>query len=124
MKLIASLVLAGTIFGAVYGAAATLGTGTGALSAGNSSVASCEQGTVVSSPHLLGSSAVDGVTLSGLDPECGGKTVSVTLTGSGGTASLMSLSGVVPQGGGALSLTGHAPVDAADVSGVSVAIQG
>ncbi|MES1248557.1 MAG: hypothetical protein ABUS54_12885 [Actinomycetota bacterium] len=124
MKVLAALLLAGTIFGVVYGAAATLGTGTSFISAGNASVASCETGSVTGAPHLSNGTLVDGVTVSGLDPQCGGKAISVTLTGSNGTASLMSLSGVVPQGGGDVSLTGSTPVAATAVSGVSVAIQG
>lgn len=128
MKVVAALLLAGSIFGAAYGAAASLGTGTGMLSAGDASVAGCETGSVVGSPDLsLGAGGrylVDGVTVSGLDARCGGKAIAVTLTSAHGAASLLSLSGVVPHGGGAVSLTGHAPVDAADVSGVSVAIQG
>jgi hypothetical protein len=67
---------------------------------------------------------VDGVTVSGLDPSCSGKSVSATLTGAHGTDALVSLSGVVPQGGGDVSLTGTTTVAAAQVSGVSVAIEG
>lgn len=127
MKVLAALLIAGTVFGTVYGAAATLGTGTGFLSAGNASVASCETATVTGSPHVfrgVGGYVVDGVTLSGLDAACSGKTVAVTLTGANGAPSLLSLSGVVPQGGGDVSLTGSSPVDATDVSGLSVAIKG
>jgi hypothetical protein len=123
MKVLAALLLAGTVFGAAYGAAATLGTGTSFLSAGNARVAGCETGAVTTAAHLRGS-FVDGITVSGLDEACSGKSISVTLTGVDGTSSLFSLSGVVPQGGGDVSLTGSAPVAAAAVSGVSVAIEG
>lgn len=126
--MVAALLLASAIFATVYGAAATLGAGTGFLSAGNATVASCESGAVTGTPNLTaaanGAYVVDGVTVSGLDPQCGGKTIAVTLTGSGGTSSLLSLSGVVPQGGGDVSLSGGTRVDASAVAGVSVAIDG
>ena len=124
-----SIVLALTIFGAVYGFAATLNVGANALSAGNASVASCQaSGTptgtyAVAYDSTLGGYKVSGVTVTGLDAGCATKAVSVTLTGAA-NANLASLAGTVPAGGGSLALTPGSTVSAASVTGVSVAING
>ncbi len=124
-----SIVLALTIFGAVYGFAATLNVGANALSAGNASVASCQaSGTptgtyTVGYDSTLGGYKVSGVTVTGLDAGCATKAVSVTLTGAA-NANLASLAGTVPAGGGSLALTPGSTVSAASVTGVSVAING
>jgi len=124
-----SIVLALTIFGAVYGFAATLNVGANALSAGNASVASCQaSGTptgtyTVGYDSTLGGYKVSGVTVAGLDAGCATKAVSVTLTGAA-NANLASLAGTVPAGGGSLALTPGSTVSAASVTGVSVAING
>ncbi len=124
-----SIVLALTIFGAVYGFAATLNVGANALSAGNASVASCQaSGTptgtyAVAYDSTLGGYKVSGVTVTGLDAGCATKAVSVTLTGAA-NANLASLAGTVPAGGGSLALTPGSTVSAASITGVSVAING
>ena len=124
-----SIVLALTIFGAVYGFAATLNVGANALSAGNASVASCQaSGTptgtyTVAYDSTLAGYKVSGVTVTGLDAGCATKAVSVTLTGAA-NANLASLAGTVPAGGGSLALTPGSTVSAASVTGVSVAING
>ena len=124
-----SVVLALTIFGAVYGFAATLNVGANTLSAGNAAVASCESvgtptGTyAVAYDSTLGAYKVSGVTVTGLDAGCATKTVSVTLTGAA-NANLASIPGTVPAGGGSLALAPVATVSAALVTGVSVAING
>jgi hypothetical protein len=129
-KTLFALVLALTIFGAVYGFAATLNVGTNQLSAGNASVASCQaSGTptgtyTVAYDSTLGGYKVSGVTVTGIDTNCASKTVSVTLTGSG-NSNLGTLSGTAPVGGGSLALGAPgATVSAAAVTGVAVAING
>jgi hypothetical protein len=128
-KTLFALLLALTIFGAVYGFAATLNVGTNELSAGNATVASCQQsgtptGTYsVAYDSTLSSYSVAGLTVTGIDTNCAGKTVSVTLTGSGGT-SLGSATGTAPVGGGSLALTPPSHLNAASVTGISVAING
>jgi hypothetical protein len=125
-------VLALTIFGAVYGFAATLNVNANALSAGNAAVASCQQtGTPTGTYTLaydstLHSYKVTGVTVTGMDPNCNGKTVMVTLTGSGNTS--------LATGNAAYSSTGSstsvavntltATPDSTLVNGVSIAING
>jgi len=128
-KTLFALVLALTIFGAVYGFAATLNVGTNELSAGNATVASCQAsgsptGTYsVAYDSSITGYKVSGVTVTGIDAGCASKTVSVTLTGSGG-ASLGAVSGTAPAGGGSLAMTPGSVISAASVTGLSVAING
>ena len=125
-----AVVLGLTIFGAVYGFAATLNVGANTLSAGNASVASCEStGTPTGTYAVAYDSTVPGykvasVTVTGLDAACGNKAISATLTGTG-NANLATIAGTVPASGGTLLLTpGATPIPAANVTGVSVAING
>jgi len=129
--LFASL-LAMTIFGAVYGFAATLSVGANTLSAGNAAVASCQASgtptgtyTVVYDSTIPGYK-VSGVTVTGMDPGCNTKTVSVTLTGA---ASASLASGSATYSSAASNTTVVIPSlsanpSAALVTGVSVAING
>ncbi len=127
-----SVVLALTIFGAVYGFAATLNVGANALSAGNATVASCQaSGTPTGTYSLTYDATIPGykvssVTVTGMDPNCNGKTVSITLTGTGNT-SLASGNAVYSSAGantsvaiGSLSATPNAT----GVTGVAVAVNG
>ena len=128
-KTIFALVLALTIFGAVYGFAATLNLSTNQLSAGNATVASCQStgtptGTyTVAYDSTISDYKVSGITVTGLDAACATKAISVTLSGTGGTG-LNTIAGTVPAGGGSLALTPGAVVDAKNVTGVAVAING
>jgi fibronectin-binding autotransporter adhesin len=128
-KTLFALVAALTIFGAVYGFAATLNVGTNQLSAGNATVASCQAsgtptGTYsVAYDSTLGGYKVSGVTVTGLDTNCGSKAISATLTGAAG-ANLGTITGTVPVGGGSLALTPGSTISAAAVTGISVAING
>jgi len=126
-KTLFAFVLALTIFGAVYGFAATLNVGSNQLSAGNASVASCQAtgtptGTyTVAYDSTLGGYKVSGVTVTGIDTGCNGKSLSATLTGTAG-ANLGTISGTIS--GTSLALTPSGTVSAASVTGVSVAING
>jgi hypothetical protein len=128
-KTLFALVLALTIFGAVYGFAATLNVGTNQLSAGNATVASCQaSGTptgtyTVAYDSSISGYKVSGVTVTGLDAGCASKAISVTLSGTSGTG-LNTISGTVPVGGGTLALTPGSVVDAKNVTRVAVAING
>jgi hypothetical protein len=129
-KTLFATVLALTIFGAVYGFAATLNVGANTLSAGNASVASCQaSGTPTGTYSVAYDTAtaaykVSGVTVTSLDANCAGKSIAVTLTGASGATNLASFTGTVPVGGGSLNLTPGSTVAAASVTGVSVAING
>jgi hypothetical protein len=127
-KTLFAFVLALTIFGAVYGFAATLNLNTNQLSAGNATVASCQSTTPVASyavayDSTLGGYKVGTVTVTSLDAACATKNVSVTLTGAAG-ANLNTITGVVPAGGGIMALTPGSTVSAALVTGLSVAVNG
>ena len=122
-------ILALTIFGAVYGFAATLNVGTNTLSAGNATVASCQQtGTPTGTYTTAYNSTIPGyavatVVVTGLDTtNCNGKAISVTLTGAS-NANLITLTSTVPSSGN-LTLTPGSTISAAAVTGVSVAING
>jgi hypothetical protein len=129
-KTVFALVLALTIFGMVYGFAATLNVGANSLSAGNATVASCQaSGTPTGTYSVAYDTAtaaykVSGVTVTSLDAGCAGKSISVTLTGAAGATNLATIAGTVPVGGGSLALAPGSTVAAASVSGVSVAING
>ena len=127
-KTLFAFVLALTIFGAVYGFAATLNLNTNQLSAGNATVASCQASTPVASyavayDSTLGGYKVGTVTVTSLDAACATKAVSVTLTGAAGL-NLNTITGVVPAGGGVMALTPGVTVSAAAVTGLSVAVNG
>lgn len=127
-KTLFALVLALTIFGAVYGFAATLNVGNGQLAAGNASVASCQVASAtgtyaVAYDATLGGYKVSTVTINSIDTACASKALSVTLTGAA-NANLISLTGTVPVGGGSLVLTPGSTVSAASVTGLSLAING
>jgi hypothetical protein len=128
-KTLFAFVLALTIFGAVYGFAATLSLNTNQLSAGNATVASCQSTTPMASYTVaydttITAYKVASVVVTSLDAACATKAVSVTLTGTAG-ALLQTIAGVVPAGGGIVTLTPIAPaVSAASVLGLSVAVNG
>jgi hypothetical protein len=129
-RTIVAVVLALTIFGAVYGFAATLSVGANTLSAGNASVASCETTGTNSSYTVAYDSTVPGykvatITVTGLDVACAGKSLSATLTGAS-SSNLATITGTVPVGGGQLVLTPPASptINATAVIGLSVAING
>ena len=126
-KTLFALVLALTIFGAVYGFAATLNVGTNQLSAGNATVASCQAAGTPTGTYAVAYDAsisgykVSGVTVTGIDVGCNGKSLSATLTGAAG-ANLGSLTGTIS--GTSLALTPGSSISAASVTGVAVAING
>ena len=89
-KTLFAFVLALTIFGAVYGFAATLNLSTNQLSAGNATVASCQshhpcrRATRLRTTRRSAGYKVGTVTVTSLDAACATKSVSVTLTGAAG----------------------------------------
>jgi hypothetical protein len=126
-----AVLLALTIFGTVYGFAATLNVGANALSAGNATVASCQTTGTPTGTYALTYDAVlgykvTGVTVTGMDPLCNGKTVSVTLTGAG-AAAVASGSATYSSTGSSttVAIAGLSATPAANtVTGVSVAVNG
>jgi hypothetical protein len=127
-KTLFAFVLALTIFGAVYGFAATLSLNTNQLSAGNATVASCQTTTPVASYSVAYDSTLVGykvgtVTVTSLDAACATKAISITFTGAAG-ANLLTLTGAVQAGGGIQVFTPGSTVSAALVTGLSVAVSG
>jgi hypothetical protein len=124
-----AILLALTMFGVVYGFAATLNMTPSALAAGNASVASCQAtgsptgAYTIAYDSALGAYKIAGVTVNNLDAGCAAKAVSVTLTGAADTI-LATISGTVPAGGGSLALSPGSTVAAGSVTGVSVGISG
>jgi hypothetical protein len=127
-KTLFAFVLAITIFGAVYGFAATLNLNSNQLSAGNTAVASCQTTTPVASYAVVYDSTIPGykvgtITVTSLDAPCATKAISVTLSNASNIA-INTVTGVVPAGGGTMTLTPGATVSAALVNGLSVAVNG
>jgi hypothetical protein len=130
-KTLFALVLALTIFGAVYGFAATLNVGANTLSAGNAAVASCQQTGTPTGTYTIAYDTtaaaykISGVVVTGLDAtNCAGKTVSVQLTNTAGTALVgTQMTGTVAATTLTLTPTGAA-IPASTVGGVAVAING
>ena len=128
-RTLAATVLALTFFGAVQGFAATLSFGASTLSAGNAPVAACQNSGAATGTYSVAydpaaaAYTVATVSMLDLDSSCAGKTISLTLTGTG-SSSLATLTGTVPAGGGSVALTPGATIAAAAVTGVSVAILG
>jgi hypothetical protein len=127
-KTLFAFVLALTIFGAVYGFAATMGISSNQLSAGNATVASCQTTSPVASYSLVYDSTLVGykvgtVTVTSLDAACATKALSVTFTGASGV-NLLTIPGTVQAGGGIQVITPGSTVPAASVTGLSVAVSG
>ena len=128
-----ALLVAGCMFAAVYGLAASLGVSSNTLGAGNAIVVACQSGTVnVSYGPSYSAVATAGyrattVTLENLDTSagaCGGKSYRITLTGPGASsASLGEQTGTIPTSGTTATAT-FSGVNASDVTGVHVAITG
>ena len=120
------LAIGGTVFGGVYGFAASLGVSSDSLGAGNVAVAACQTGTVnvtYATTYVAGSSnQATTVTLNNLQSGCYGKSASVTLTDLN-NVSLGQQNLTVPTSGttAALTFTG---VSAAAVTGVHAVISG
>jgi len=128
-RALVAILLALTIFAAVYGFAATLSAGATPLGAGNAAVATCQTAGTATGAYTiaydsaLGGYAVSGITVHNLAAGCATKTVAVTLTGAA-NAVISTVTGVVPAGGGSLALSPATAVAAANVTGLSVAISG
>lgn len=126
-RLLVGLAVGATVFGGVYGLAASLNLTSDTLGAANTVVAACQTGTMNASYTPTYSAALPGyvvttVTVNGLGASCYGKTFKVTLSGPG-NASLAEVTGTTPTTGSSFSAT-FAGVNAANVTGVAVVIAG
>jgi len=130
-----AILVAATVFGAVYGLAASLGVSSNTLGAGNTAVAACQSGTLTASYATAYDAAIPGykvgiVTVTGLDTtsptNCASKAYKVTLTGPGAsTASLAEVTGTTPGSGTSFTVDFTASnLPAASVTGIHVVISG
>lgn len=123
-----AVLVGATVFGGIYGLAASLGVSSGALGAGDATVVACQSTaiTVGYSPSYSGGSySATTVSINGLDTaanKCGSKAIKVTLSGAGG-ASLGEQTDTTPSSGTSMNVS-FSGVSAAAVEGVSVAITG
>ena len=131
-RMLFATIAAISVFGGVYGFAATLNITSNKLSAGNATVASCQATTPNTSYTVaydatlnsnVGGYKVATVVVSSLDAACATKPVNVTLQGAS-AASLGEITSSVPAGGGTLTLTPSSAIPAASVNGISAAING
>src|ERR671937_3120056 len=128
-----AVLVAGVVFGAVYGLAASLGVSSKSLGAGNSAVAACQAGTLTASYAVSYDSTLPGykvgvVTVTGLDTtsptNCASKAFRITLTNSS-NASLGEVTGTTPASGTSFTADfTSSGVLASSVTGVHVSIAG
>jgi hypothetical protein len=128
-----ALAIATTVFGGVYGLAASLNVSTQTLGGGNSAVAACQSTTLAASYTTAYDSAIPGyevtvVTISGLDTtsgtNCASKAYKITLTGSA-NASLAEVTGTTPASGTSFNANlATSNVLAASATGIHVTITG
>jgi len=124
-KMVIAGVAAATVFGGVYGFAASLGLSTTGLGAGSSVVAACGSGiqAAYTTAYAAGipGYAVSQVNLSSIPAACQSKSYKIQLTGAAGAAVGAEMSGTLPATATANIATSGNP-DASLVTGVSVVI--
>lgn len=124
-KMVIAGMAAATVFGGVYGFAASLGLTTNGLGAGSAVVASCGTGIQAAYTTAYASGipgyAVSQVNLSSIPAACQSKSYRIQLTGASGVAVGAEMSGTLPATATATIATSGNP-DASLVTGVSVVI--
>ena len=124
-KMVIAGVAAATVFGGVYGFAASLGLSTSGLGAGSSVVAACGSGIQAAYTTAYAAAipgyAVSQVNLSSIPAACQSKSYKIQLTGAAGVAVGAEMSGTLPATATANIATSGNP-DASLVTGVSVVI--
>jgi hypothetical protein len=126
-KLALRIAIVATVFGGVYGLAASLGLTSDSLGAADVVVAACQSGTMNATYQPAYSATQPGyqvatVTITGLTSSCYSKAYRVTLAGTGGT-SLGEATGTTPSTGSTFVATFSA-VNAASVTAIAVVISG
>jgi len=125
-KMALAAVAAMTVFGGVYGFAASLGATTSGLGADSKVVAACGSGlaaayTTAYSATLPGYT-VSSVNLSSIPSTCLSKGYKIQLTGASGAAVGSEMSGSLPASGTTATISTSGTVDASLVQGVSVVV--
>jgi hypothetical protein len=126
-KLVVALAGGATVFGGVYGLAASLGLTSDSLGAGQSVVAACQATPLNATYASTYSATVPGytvttVTLTGMATTCQSKAYKITLSGAAG-ASLGEATGTTPATGTTVAAT-FTNVSANSVTGVAAVISG
>jgi len=132
-RIAVAVLVAGVVFCAVYGLAASLGVSSKSLGAGNASVSACQSGTLTAGYAVSYDSTLPGykvgvVTVTGVDTtsatNCASKSFRITLTNSSNT-SLAEVTGTTPASGTSFTADfSSSNALAANVTGVHVAIAG
>jgi hypothetical protein len=125
-KMVVATIAAATVFGGVYGFAASLGLTSSGLGAGNAVVAAC--GTGIQAAYTSAYSAsipgysVSQVNLSSIPAACLSKSYRIQLTGAAGAAVGSEMSGTLPSSGTTANIATSGSPDASLVTGISVVI--
>jgi hypothetical protein len=131
-RILVGLVAGVMVFGAVFAVAASLGVTSSTLGAGGSSVTSCDTDGVTAGYGDAYDSTLPGykvttVTITGINgTNCNGKTIKVTLTGSGNAALAERTDTLDSTSSKALDFStgAGAPVSASSVTGIQAVING
>lgn len=127
-KLLLATVMSVTVFGSVYGFAASLGISTSGLGADNKVVASCGSGMTfaytTSYYSGLPGYAVNGINLSSIPAGCYGKSLAVTFSDSNNAALGSEVTATLPSAAtGSVSITPSSnSIDASKVANISVVV--
>jgi hypothetical protein len=127
-KLLLATVMSVTVFGSVYGFAASLGVSTSGLGADNKVVASCGSGMTFAYTTTYYSGlpgyAVNGITLSSIPAGCYAKSLAVTFSDGSNAALGSQVTATLPSAAtGSVSITPATnDIDASKVANVSVVV--
>jgi hypothetical protein len=125
-KMVIAAVAAATVFGGVYGFAASLGLTTSGLGAGNAVVAACGSGIQASYTTTYSASvpgySVNQVNLASIPAGCLSKAYRIQLTGAAGATIGSEMSGTLPASGTTASIATAGTPDASLVTGISVVV--
>lgn len=125
-KMVIAAIAAATVFGVVYGFAASLGLTTSGLGAGNAVVAACGSGIQASYTTTYSASvpgySVSQVNLASIPAGCLSKAYRIQLTGAAGATIGSEMSGTLPASGTTANIATSGTPDASLVTGISVVV--
>lgn len=128
-KMTLAVIASVTVFGSVYGFAASLGVSSTGLGADNKVVASCGSGMsfayTTSYDSAITGYAVNGISLTSIPSGCWNKTLAVTFTDSSNNALGSQVTATLPASGttSSVSITPTSnTIDASKVTGISVVV--
>lgn len=128
-KMTLAVIASVTVFGSVYGFAASLGVSSTGLGADNKVVASCGSGMsfayTTSYDSAIPGYAVNGISLTSIPSGCWNKTLAVTFTDSSNNALGSQVTATLPASGttSSVSITPTSnTIDASKVTGISVVV--